>query len=686
MPCLEWGLDTCSTAGQEEPARLQALNYLGRCKRCDYASEVEDWLGSQGLKFIPRWSISHSSTPQSILNQDFYVFSGVRLSKFKLNTTLLNTSSSSAQNIDEPNTSIHQWSHFFEMNGSWETNTATQDPVHLLTPTQMSWGSSSLSSPAHTLWLRSQYQLTAIDTHTSKTNWIFTYPTDSKGVLLGCDQLSPLTDHVLCVGSKEAIVLNESGELVLKLPCVNKQCGEHLFSSNEHLALYDFDRKSLHIYQLYGSKSVDPNFIGEGEVRPAYQSISLPSGLIDAQIDQEILFVTTPNFVQATNLVSGTVIWTLPLHLTARLLITPSVIFALSKNSLNALSLQTGKTLWTSTFKFRSSSRKRRSFDTSPDRLPSRLIKRLGLIFVADHLRQSISAYQEESGTLQWNKSTPLSWPLELDHLDRQLIIISPQKGEIIGVHHLSGEPQWRFKRPTFLKAKFTRQWASITEKDRLSLYSVQTIRSQMTPSKPKPSKSKPKPSKSKMPVDDKALLTLTQELPMTSQDLEERCINTNQSACVLLGEQLAQNGEDFSMFEGLWEQGCIWGESRGCLSLGELAMKGTNSEELGQVPQMKRAFSLFKRALALNSPEAALHLGYLYQDGKGVLIDYYKAQRSFRIACDQGLAEGCGRLAHLYELGLGSKSKPIAALRLYRDACTQKDQWSCEQKKRLNK
>lgn len=77
--------------------------------------------------------------------------------------------------------------------------------------------------------------------------------------------------------------------------------------------------------------------------------------------------------------------------------------------------------------------------------------------------------------------------------------------------------------------------------------------------------------------------------------------------------------------------------------------------------------------------------LGEMYEDGKGVKQDYFKAAKLYQKACDGGDARGCFNLGGMYYRGHGVKRNKTNAKELYDKACNMKLQLGCEEYKRLN-
>ena len=67
-------------------------------------------------------------------------------------------------------------------------------------------------------------------------------------------------------------------------------------------------------------------------------------------------------------------------------------------------------------------------------------------------------------------------------------------------------------------------------------------------------------------------------------------------------------------------------------------------------------------------------NLGYMYENGYGVLQDYAEAVRWYRLAADQGYANAQSNLGVMYENGYGVLQDDAEAVRWYRLAAEQGD------------
>lgn len=70
--------------------------------------------------------------------------------------------------------------------------------------------------------------------------------------------------------------------------------------------------------------------------------------------------------------------------------------------------------------------------------------------------------------------------------------------------------------------------------------------------------------------------------------------------------------------------------------------------------------------------------LGFKYENGDGVPVDYNKAFQLYRQACDGGHPLGCNNLGYYHELGRVVKTDFAEAIRLYHFACVRGEPYGC--------
>ena len=73
-------------------------------------------------------------------------------------------------------------------------------------------------------------------------------------------------------------------------------------------------------------------------------------------------------------------------------------------------------------------------------------------------------------------------------------------------------------------------------------------------------------------------------------------------------------------------------------------------------------AAKIFKELAEQGDPDAQTNLGFMYEDGQGVLQDYAEAVKWYRLAADQGDASAQTNLGFMYEDGQGVLQDNIKA------------------------
>ena len=77
--------------------------------------------------------------------------------------------------------------------------------------------------------------------------------------------------------------------------------------------------------------------------------------------------------------------------------------------------------------------------------------------------------------------------------------------------------------------------------------------------------------------------------------------------------------------------------------------------------------------------------LGVMYDKGRGVRQDFFKATQYHKKACDLGDASGCNNLGVSYSKGQGVKQNKTTAKKYYGKACDFGDQMGCDNYRILN-
>ena len=90
------------------------------------------------------------------------------------------------------------------------------------------------------------------------------------------------------------------------------------------------------------------------------------------------------------------------------------------------------------------------------------------------------------------------------------------------------------------------------------------------------------------------------------------------------------------------------------------------------------------QKACAGGDAWGCFNLGYLYENGRGVKLDYFKASRYYQKACAGGLALGCNNLGVLYYNGQGVRKNTETAKQFFGKACDLHCQLGCTNYARL--
>ena len=75
-----------------------------------------------------------------------------------------------------------------------------------------------------------------------------------------------------------------------------------------------------------------------------------------------------------------------------------------------------------------------------------------------------------------------------------------------------------------------------------------------------------------------------------------------------------------------------------------------------------QKAYKKWKPLAEKGNPDAQFGLGYMYLQGKGVVLDYKKAMKWFRLAAEQGDSDAQNNLGLMYAVGNGVVGDPAYA------------------------
>jgi hypothetical protein len=74
-----------------------------------------------------------------------------------------------------------------------------------------------------------------------------------------------------------------------------------------------------------------------------------------------------------------------------------------------------------------------------------------------------------------------------------------------------------------------------------------------------------------------------------------------------------------------------------------------------------------------------------MYDKGKGVKQNSFKASKIFTLVCNSGETSGCNSLGVMYRNGEGVKQNRRLALKYFGKACDMKDELGCQNYAKLN-
>ena len=115
-----------------------------------------------------------------------------------------------------------------------------------------------------------------------------------------------------------------------------------------------------------------------------------------------------------------------------------------------------------------------------------------------------------------------------------------------------------------------------------------------------------------------------------------------------------------------------------------DVASAETLLEQIKEIPTREGRFKELTTQCHQGNAEACLVLGFMYDEGKGVTRDVFKAVELYRKACDGKNATGCFNLGNMYRTGDGVRQSVEDALTFYGKACDLKDKDGCQNYARL--
>ena len=144
-----------------------------------------------------------------------------------------------------------------------------------------------------------------------------------------------------------------------------------------------------------------------------------------------------------------------------------------------------------------------------------------------------------------------------------------------------------------------------------------------------------------KPPVETQVEETTPVAEPTEAEKLQASCDGGAAADCGTLA-MMYEKGEggvakDEAMALSLYNKGCEGGDAKSCDVAGTWTMKG--GDDAG-------AFALYKKSCDSGYGEGCLHLGMLYEKGKGAPQDDNAALAAFKKACAAGVEKACQKEA----------------------------------------
>ena len=157
-------------------------------------------------------------------------------------------------------------------------------------------------------------------------------------------------------------------------------------------------------------------------------------------------------------------------------------------------------------------------------------------------------------------------------------------------------------------------------------------------------------------------------------------CNYGNMGSCGHLG-YLYENGfginRSIRYAETLYINSCTNGYVWACYKLGEFYMK-SSIEKNGNDANYAKSAVYSKIACENGLEEGCVNLAILHKDGKGVKKDVKFAFDTFLRNCNEIKLAGCGYLGYMYENGEGVEKSAQKAQHFYQMLCDKKDKKSC--------
>jgi TPR repeat protein len=133
---------------------------------------------------------------------------------------------------------------------------------------------------------------------------------------------------------------------------------------------------------------------------------------------------------------------------------------------------------------------------------------------------------------------------------------------------------------------------------------------------------------------------------------------------CARKGYELYQNGS-YVRARDLLKKSCQQDFAPGCFGLGFLYENG-----LGVIPEYTRAFGYFSKSCELQFGDACYYVGLYYIEGKIHKVDHDRAEIYFEKACELKHADACAMAASYYLEQKNDKSSELNAAEFRKKAC----------------
>ncbi len=169
------------------------------------------------------------------------------------------------------------------------------------------------------------------------------------------------------------------------------------------------------------------------------------------------------------------------------------------------------------------------------------------------------------------------------------------------------------------------------------------------------------------------ALLTVSQLL-MTAAAHGEELLCTSGKDCAQQGFTLYQEGK-YTQAKSMLELSCRQNFGVGCFGLGFLYENG-----LGVMPEYSRAYGYFEKACELQFADGCYYVGLYHIEKKVFKADRSETEKAFKKACDLNHAESCAMTAELYL----EKDDEASAKDYLKKACDLNAAESCTKLKKL--